>query len=268
MRRHMLSFATMLAFAAAGGVHATGSHSHHLSCSFNSDYDVQVEASGIAFTRSSGTPSKIFMHEGVLQVDGRNVSVSAADAARLRDYEEQVRELVPAVTAIARDGVEIGYSALTTMVATLSENGDERTRLLGELREQHNEAMQHIEGTLAHGIWKAGDADDLFDHHLQKTVADLVSNVTADVVKDALSGDSTRLAALQARTDALDATLDKAVNAPADKLGQRAEALCPHFSQLEQLQQQFQFRLPNGERLQLISQDMDRSDKASQYAQR
>ena len=268
MHRHMLWFATAFMFAAAGGVHATDSHSHHLSCSFNSDYDIQVEAQGIAFTRGNGMPAKVFMHDGALQVDGRPVTVSAADAARLRDYEAQVRELVPAVAAITRDGVEVGYSALTTVVATLAENGDERTRLLHELRERHNEALQHIDGTLGHGIWIAREDRDLFGDHLQKTVEDLVSTVTADVVKDALSGNSNRLAALQARTNALDVTLDKAVNAPADKLGQRAEALCPHFSQLEHLQQQFQFRLPNGERLQLISPDMERSDKASQYAQR
>lgn len=267
MHRHLLSFATVFALAAVGGVHATDGHSHHLSCAFNSAYDIQVQAGGIAFTRNSGAPARIFMHDGALQVDDRTVAVSAADAARLRDYEAQVRELVPAVAAIARDGVEVGYSALTTVVATLAENGDERTRLLHELRERHNEAVQHIDSTFGHGLWTAGGENDLFGTHLQDTVEDLVSNVTADVVKGALSGDSSRLAALQARTSALQATLGKAVNAPADELGQRAEALCPHFSRLEQLQQQFQFRLPNGERLQLISQDMDRPDKAS-YAQR
>lgn len=268
MHRHMLSFVTVFALAAAGAVHATEGHSHHLSCAFNSAYDIQVQAGGIAFTRNSGAPARIFMHDGALQVDDHHVTVSAADAARLRDYETQVRELVPAVAAIERDGVEVGYSALTTVVATLAENGDERTRLLQELRERHNEAVQHIDSTLGHGLWTADGVDDLFGEHLQNTVEDLVSNVTADVVKGALSGDSSRLAALQARTGALQATLDKAVHAPADELGQRAEALCPHFSRLEQLQQQFQFRLPNGERLQLISPDMDRSDKASQYAQR
>ncbi|MFC3650169.1 DUF2884 family protein [Dyella humi] len=267
MRRHMLSFATIFAFAVAGGVQASDSHAHHLSCSFNSDYDVQVEKDGIVFIRSSGHPSDVFIHDGKLRVDGDNVTISATDAERLRDYEQQVRELVPAVAAIARDGVDIGYSTLTTVVATLAENGDERTRLLHELHDRHYEAMQRIDNTLGRGSWKAGDDSDLFGDNLQKTVADLVSNVTADVVKDALSGDSTRLAALQARTDALDTTLDKAVEAPAEKLGQRAEALCPHFSQLQRLQQQFEFRLPNGERLQLISTDMDRSDKAS-YAQR
>jgi hypothetical protein len=267
MRRHMLSLATVLAFAAATGVQATDHHAHHLSCSFSSDYDLQVEANGLAFTRSNGHPVDIFMHDGTLRVDGRSMAVSAADADRLRAYEQQVRELVPEVTAIARDGVDIGYSALTTVVATLAENGDERTRLLHELHDRHSEALQHIDGTLGHGMWKAGDDGVLFGDNMQKTVGDLVSSVTADVVKDALSGDSSRLAALQARTDALDTTLDKAIDAPADRLGQRAEALCPHFSQLQQLQQQFQFRLPNGERLQLISPDTERTDKAS-YAQR
>lgn len=267
MRRHVLSLATILALAAATSVQATEHRAHHLSCSFSSDYDLQAEANGIAFTRSNGHPVDIFMHDGTLRVDGRNMAVSASDADRLLAYEQQVRELVPAVTAIARDGVDIGYSALTTVVATLAENGDERTRLLGELRDQRGEALQHIDGTLGHGIWKAGDDDELFGDNLQKTVGDLVSNVTADVVKDALSGDANRLAALQARTAALDTTLDKAVQEPAEKLGQRAEALCPHFSELRRLQQQFQFRLPNGERLQLISPDTERTDKAS-YAQR
>ncbi|WP_325366271.1 DUF2884 family protein [Dyella sp.] len=263
----MLSFATVLMLAAASGVQAMDRHAHHLSCSFESDYNLQVEANGIALTRSDSHPANIFMHDGTLRVDGRNITVSAADAGRLRDYEQQVRELVPAVTAIARDGVDIGYSALTTVVATLSESGDERARLLSELRDRRGEALQHIDGTLGHGIWKAGDDDEWFGDNLQKTVGDLVSNITADVVKDALSGDSSRLAALQARTDALDATLDKAVQEPAEKLGQRAQALCPHLSHLQQLQQQFQFRLPDGERLQLIQLNMDRTDKAS-YAQR
>jgi hypothetical protein len=40
------------------------------------------------------------------------------------------------------------------------------------------------------------------------------------------------------------------------------------LSQLDQLQQQFQFRLPDGERLKLLSSDMDSDNKASQYAQR
>ncbi|GLQ90920.1 DUF2884 family protein [Dyella flagellata] len=267
MRRHMLSLVTLFALATAGGVQAGDIHGHHLTCSYNSDYDMQVQPQGIAFARSDGHPGDVFMHDGKLRVDGRNVTVSDEDAARLREYEREVRDLLPAVAGIARDGVDIGYSALATVVATLSENGDERTRLLHDLRDRHGEAMHHIDGTLGQGRWKAGDGSDLFGNELQDTVADTVGDITRDVLKDALSGDAGRLASLQARTESLDSTIDKAVDAPAEKLGQRAEALCPRLSHLQQLQQQFQFRLPNGERLQLIDTNMERPDKAS-YAQR
>ena len=267
-RRHMLPFAALLALVMAGGAQAADIHGHHLSCSFNSDYDLQVEANGIAFSRDDGHPRDVFMHDGQLRVDGQNVAVSQADAARLREYEQQVRELMPAVAAVARDGVDIGYAALTTVVATLSENGDQRSRLLQELRDRRGDALRQIDSSLGHGRWKAGDASELIDHQLESTVTDLVGEVTGDVVKDALSGDSNRLAALQARTDTLDSTLDKAIDGPAEKLGQRAEALCPGFSHLERLQRQFQFHLADGTSLQLISPDKDRSDKARQYAER
>lgn len=267
--RYLLSSASALTLAFAGGVQASGFHSHHdLQCPYSTDYDVQVEPSGIAFTRHDGDPSDVFIHDGALRVDGRDVSVSHADAVHLREYEQQVRDLVPAVAAIARDGVDIGYAALTTVVATLSEDADERTRLLQELRDRHADARQHIDDTLGRGTWESGDGADFFDHNLQHTVADMVGTVTGDVVKDALSGDPNRLAALQARTDSLDTTLDKAIDAPAEKLGERAQALCPQLGQLQQLQQQFQFRLAHGERLQLISTDKERNDKASEYAQR
>lgn len=267
MRRHMLAFVTLIASATVGAVQAGDSHGHQLTCSYSSDYDLQVQPQGIAFTRIGGHPRDVFMHDGKLRVDGRDADVSDDDATRLRQYEHEVRDLLPAVTGIARDGVDIGYSALTTVVATLSENGDERTRLLHELRDRHAQAMRHIDGTLGQGSWKAGDGADLFGNELQQTVADLVGDVTRDVLKDAFSGDAGKLASLQARTESLDSTIDKVVDAPADRLGQRAEALCPRLSHLQQLQQQFQFRLPDGERLQLIDSNRDSSDKAS-YAQR
>ena len=268
MHRHAILSVWIFGVVLAGGAQAADVHGHHLQCSYNSDYDVQVQSGGIAFSRDEGHPAAVFMHDGQLRVDGRTVSVSTEDAARLRDYEQQVRELVPAMAAIARDGLDIGYSALTTVAATLADNGDERTRMLQSLHDRHVEALQQVDGSLGHGFWKAGAAEQLFGDNVQETVAELVGDLTHDVVKDALSGDPAKLAALQARTDALDTTLNKAVDAPAEKLSQRAQALCPTLSTLDQLQQQFEFRLADGGRLQLLSADMDSVNKASQYAKR
>lgn len=268
MHRHVTEIALVVGLAVAGGAQASDAHFHHLQCSYNSDYDVQIKSDGIAFTREQGHPNDVFMHDGQLRVDGRDVPVSHEDAVRLRAYEHQVRDLLPAMADIARDGVDIGYSAMTTVVATLADDSDERTRIMEKLRDRHAVALQQIDGTLGHGFWKSGDGGETFGATVEEAVADMVGSITRDVLKDALSNDPSKLAALEARTSALDTTLDKAVEVPANKLEQRADALCPRLGELDQLQRQLQFRLPNGDRLKLLSSDTDSDNKTRQYAQR
>ncbi|HTV84603.1 MAG TPA: DUF2884 family protein [Dyella sp.] len=268
MHRHLTTIAFAAGLVMAGGAQASSVHGHAMQCSFNSDYDVQIKPDGIAFSRESGPAQTVFIHDGQLRIDGRPVTVSPQDGARLRSYERQVRDLLPAMAGIARDGVDIGYSAMTTVAATLTDDSDERTRIMDKLRDRHDEALQQIDVTLGHGFWKAGDSGETFGAAVEEAVADMVGSITRDVLNDALSNDPSKLASLQARTSALETTLDKAVEQPAEKLAQRADALCPSLGQLEQLQQQFQFRLPNGERLTLLSSDTDGNDKASHYAQR
>jgi hypothetical protein len=263
MHRHFTTIALAAGLLVAGGAQASDMHGHHMQCSFNSDYDVQIKADGIAFRRDGDHPYEIFMHDGQLRVDGHAVAVSAQDAARLRSYEQQVRDLLPAMAGIARDGIDIGYSAMTTVAATLTDDSDERTRIMAKLRDRHAVALQQIDVTLGHGFWKAGDSGETFGAAVEEAVADMVGSITGDVLKDALSNDPSKLASLEARTSSLETTLDKAVEQPANKLARRADALCPRLSQLEQLQEQFQFRLPDGERLKLLSPDTDRNDKAS-----
>jgi hypothetical protein len=185
MYRHVIGIALVAGLAIAGGARATGTHFHHLQCSYNSDYDVQIKSDGIAFTREGDHPSDVFMHDGQLRVDGHDVPVSHADSARLRAYEQQVRELVPAMADIARDGVDIGYSAMTTVVATLADDGDERTRIMEKLHDRHTEALQQIDGTLGHGFWKSGDSGETFGATVEEAVADMVGSTTHSVTTPA-----------------------------------------------------------------------------------
>ena len=267
MHRHVILVAMVGGLAATCGAQAADTHAS-FQCTYNTQYDVQIKPDGIAFTRDHGTPGDVFMHNGQLRVDGRDVAMSSADATRLRDYERQVRELVPTIAAIARDGVNIGYSALSTVVATFAENSDERLRYQQALHEKEVVALQLIENGLDKGVWKSDDDDRAFGADMQQTVADMTADVMRNVVADALSGDSSRMASLQARTGSLENSLQKALAEPAQQLAQRAQEVCPRLTDLDRLQQQFQFRLAHGERLQLLSSDTDSLDKARQYAQR
>jgi len=227
-------------------------------CSFTTDYDVRVSDAGLAFSRDDGAPAKVFMHDGQLRVDGRSITVNAADAARLRDYENTVRSLLPEVAGIAREGLDIGFSALTAVATTFAEDADERARLLSRLGRDHAKALSRIDAGLGSGVWEQHAMEDALGDSVEGAVSELVGTVTAGAVKAALSGDQTRIAALEARADSLEKTIDREVDARADRLEVRAQALCPKLAALDQLQQQLEFRLPNGASLQLIDHERDK----------
>lgn len=255
MRKTWLAWALAAGVAFGGAVQARDIHFSDGNCGYSTDYDVRVTPDGIDFQRTAGQPGRVFMHDGQLRVDGREVAVSAGDAARLRAYETQVRALLPEVAGIAREGVDIGFAAMRTVLLTFAENNDERQDMVGRLDQNHRLALARIDDGLGKGVWKQHDMDDVIEGSIQASVSDLVGKVTGAAVKAALSGDQGKVAALEARADSLDATIDKEVNARADQLDQRAAALCPRLGSLDQLQQQMQFRLQDGSRLVLLTHD-------------
>lgn len=263
MRSRLSLFALALGLCFGLSAQAHGIHIHHDSCGFSTDYDVRVNPDGIAFDRDDGKPASVFMHDGALRVDGRAVAVNQADAERLRAYEAQVRALLPEVAGIAREGVDIGFDAVSTVIATFAQSDTDRHRLVAKLNRQHQQALQQIDHGLGAGVWRQHDLDQLFEKGIGDTVSELVGTVTATAVKAALSGDESQVKALEARADGLDRAIDRQVDARADKLEARAEALCPQLTALDSLQQQFEFRLDGGSRLQLMERNDGSADPAS-----
>lgn len=243
-------------------VQAREFHVDHASCGYETPYDVAVDAAGIRFVREDGAPGKVFMHDGHLRVDGRDVTVSADDAARLRQYEDNVRTLLPEVAGIAREGVEVGFAAMRVVTATFAESEAERRELVGRLDRRRAQALADIDGSLGRGVWRHDAIGESLSDSVQASIGDLVGKVTGSAVSAALSGDQAKVAALEARADSLDKSIDKEIDARADRLNDRAQALCPRLQALDGLQQQFRFRLADGSRLQLVTRSKDDNDKA------
>lgn len=257
MRTTLMACALATGLALAGSVHAHEFEVQDGHCGYSTDYDVQVMPGGIAFHREDGKPADVFMHDGHLRVDGRDVAMNGDDAARLRNYEQLVRQLLPEVASVAREGVNIGFAVLRTVLMTFAENDDERRRMVGRLDDNHREALARIDNGLGKGVWKATDMARVVEKSIETSVSDLVAKVAGEAVEAALSGDGAKVAALEARASSLDRSLDREVNKRSDELGRRADALCPRLGALDALQHQFQFRLQDGSRLQLLAYDLD-----------
>jgi len=236
--------------AAAFDVHLSTDQCSH---SYQTDFDVTITDGGIDFERDAGKPGSVFMHDGKLRIDGHDVAVSAEDGERIRHYEIEVRQLVPEVAGIAREGVDIGFSAMTSVTAAFADNGQDRARMVEKLNRKHAEALRKIDAGIGSGHWTQRDTEDLVDDSVADAVSELVGSVTASAVGAALSGDQTKVAALEARANSLGGALDREVNARADKLNARVQTLCPRLAHLDSLQQQWQFRLTDGTRLKLMS---------------
>lgn len=135
---------------------------------------------------------------------------------------------------------------MTMVATTFVVQGEQRDELLQRLNRKHAAAPRLVDRGIGSGVWKQNDIADVIEDGVESSVSKMVGTITASAVSAALSGDDARVAALQARTDSLEKAIEQEVDARADRLGQRAQALCPRLTELEQLQQQWQFRLGDG----------------------
>src|ERR1700754_1141685 len=255
MRHPIIAGTAALAFAvAATAGQATELNFNTDTCKqdYSTPYDVDVTTAGLSFHRTDGKPAEVFLHDGGLRVDGKAVAVSRADADALRRYEAGVRALMPQIATIAREGVELGFSAMTTVTLSFAE-GDQRGRMLEKLKRKQAEALREIDEGVGAGHWSADRMTETVAGSVADSVGELVGSVASSAVTAALSGDSTKVAALQARAESLDKTLDHEMDKRSKGLEARADAICPQLNDLADLQQGWKLRLADGKPLELMT---------------
>ncbi|MET0936603.1 MAG: DUF2884 family protein [Luteibacter sp.] len=232
---------------------------------YGTPYDVDVTPEGLSFHRTEGAPGAIFLHDGVLRIEGKPVTVSPADAAALRRYEDGVRRLMPQVATIAREGVELGFQAMTTVTLSFAE-GDQRAGMLAKLKRKQAEALREIDEGVGSGHWSNDRMAETVAGSVSDTVGELVGSVTSSAVTAALSGDSTRVAALQARAESLDKSMDREMDKRSRALQKRSEQICPQLNDLADLQRSWTVRQADGKPLELMTIERKGSDDKEKAA--
>ncbi|MEW9572069.1 DUF2884 family protein [Rhodanobacter sp. Si-c] len=263
MSRHGTVATLVFAFGLVLGAQTQAAevHVHGDQCGYNSNYDVRVTPGGIDFNRSGAQPNEIFMHDGTLRVDGRPVAVSADDAGRLRSYEGDMRSLLPEMAGIAHEAVGIAFDALATVAATLGGSQHHRDALVRQLNQSRMEALRGLAGSINADHWSQQDFADAIEQPVTTASNQLASSLTRSVMWSLFTG---RASELEARADTVDQSMEKEMKARSSRLEARAKAICPRLAELSDLQQQFQFRLANGQPLQLLTDNRDRKGKDSQ----
>lgn len=200
-------------------------------CEVRSDYRWSIDDDRIRLFRGDGSPQEVVLASGVLRIDGEVVPLAAADAVRVRDYERRVRRLVPEARAIAHDAVDIAVDAIGAVARAFAPDGasgDAAAAFEASASRLHRQ----VDAAFASGSFD----DSGFAAAMKELVPQLVAGVTAQAVKVALSGDEAAARRLEARSESLDAEIERAVEARAKALERRADALCGGVAALDALE--------------------------------
>lgn len=251
MKAALLPLALLLASGAAQA------HSTHdgvrLGCDVRSDYSVRPYRQAFLFSREGSTPAEIGIGGGRLFIDGKEIELGAADHARLREMEGEMKAMVPQIEKVTLEAIEIAFTALTEVARGLS-NTPEKT--VAGLERSHREMMAEIRSKPM-GVFNEDAMAGIIEPIITRFIPDIVGGAVSTALKAAFSGEAATKE-FEARIKHMEGELDTRVEARAKKLEPLADALCQRLTHLDSLDDSLEFRLPDGKPMQLLSVDPSR----------
>lgn len=249
MKRLLLAAALGLSLSVTAVAHARG-HQFQ-SCGLDSNYSVSFDEGGLLFVRDEGKPGRVLMRKGHLEVDGRELSLSDADRARIAEFEATVRALVPQAKAIARDAVDIAYSAVSEVAATFSKTAD-NSATRHRLESLRDEVKLRLSDSFDRRPWSEKEFEAVFEQAMSDLLPVIIGEVAGTAISIALSGDEAAAAELEKRTAKLEQDIEKRIDTQTVQLASRVAALCPMVASLDRIESSLDLRLDQGGRLDLF----------------
>ena len=217
----------------------------HVECNVRSDYDFALSDKSAIFTRESGDPKAIVMRQGRLFVDDQWVSLSPADAKRVAEYEREARATMPLARQVGLDAADIAFTTLGEVAAGF---GGDPSRTRAKL----DKARAQLDKELARSVTVNHYNSEALGESIAGAVKDVMPSLVGDIVTGALgaafSGDDERMK----RLENMDKDIEARIQPRADALEVRARALCDKMENLDRIDNQLEYRLPGGKRLDLL----------------
>jgi len=224
---------------------AASAQATEVNCNVESNYDLTIDQRSVILTRQTGTPRWVVIRGERLFVDDAWVTLGAADRKRLAQFDRGAREMAPQVSQIGREAADIAFIALGEVAAGLSDDP-------AQTRQRLDQARRKIDARMARTVSTTRFSSEALGDDIGEVVAEVVPTLVGDIVggavRAAMSGDTARLQALEG----LDAKIEAQVEPKAKALAQRAEALCTRMLQLDALEDALDYRLADGQPLDLM----------------
>jgi len=143
----------------------------------------------------------------------------------------------------------MAFDALATVAATLGGSQHHRDALVDRLNRQRQVALRGLGAHLNAQRWDQQGFGSAIEQPVTEAANDMAHSITRSVLWAVLTGHASDV---EARADAIDQSIDKAMDERSEQIEAHAKAVCPRLNSLAQLQRQFGFRLADGSSLQLL----------------
>ena len=214
---------------------------HDDACSFSFDHDLSVINNDITISQSGS--NKVFIdNNNQLFIDNQIQSLTSEQQALVDDYADNIRILIPEVTAIAVEGVSLGIDAASMALGTLLGEGDpdyldfvQRVQDLGDKIVAKLDANAFDSRELERAFEE--DFENEIEAFVEETINDLTPRLMAKVMTAALT-EGNGPSDLEMRAENLEADIEAMVEPRAELLEQRAEELCTIITTLDSIEDQ------------------------------
>jgi hypothetical protein len=248
---------TLLALALAAGAAAAASpqpaaahgsmniNGHQ--CSVDTDWSVRMHRRAFVFSREGKDPAEVGIGGGRLFIDGKEQKLSAADHARLSRIEQEMTDSLPLLQDIVVEAVDIAFYALTEVARGLA---SDPKATIAELQSAQVKVRAEMQSKPL-----AAFGGDEIGRIIEPVVEDFVPNIVGGAVSGALGaafGGEKKANEFEARMNRMEQELDRNVEARAKLLEPKAEEMCERMKSIDQIDNQMEYRLPDGEPLELL----------------
>lgn len=224
-------------------------HAGSRQCNFESDYKFSQQGRTLVFSKDAMPGKRIFIQDGRLIIDGKELTLSSEDKSRVSEFESEMRLLVPQMKYVTGEAIDIAFSALIEVSHAL--NGEQNNPTVIKLRNAQVSLRNSLNKDPALII--NGDIDEKI---IEPIVTDFVPDVVGAAVKQALSlafsGDEAKAKAFEKRMDNMGKEIETKVEARAKKLEPLADAMCDRVRHMDKIESAITVRLSNREKINLL----------------
>ena len=220
---------------------------HNQSCDVHSDWSISTHRLAFVFTQKDHAPAEVGIGGGRLFIDAHEQKLSAADHARLARLEAEMHALVPQLREVVVQATDIAFTALTEVARGLA--SDPKTAV----------ADLQVAQKRVHAEMEARPLTALDGDAIGRVIAPIMTEYVPQIIGGAVSGalkaafgGEQKAQEFEKKMNRMEQELDTKVELRAKELEPLANAMCDRLKTMDKIDDELEFRLPDGGQLELL----------------